>query len=248
MSAWTFGFQVVNFLALAALLRRFLFRPVSAMIAKRQQELEHAAAEEARVQKEAADLRLRMDAARSENERARESILAGAREQAAHERDEALAQARREAAAIAEAARGELENEREKAAEAMANQAGELAMGIARRLLEQVATAPVADAFLERLCGHLDALAPERRSSLRAELDGAELLVATAPELSADVARRWSGSIGEHLGGRPGVRFVRDDSLIAGAELRFPHTTLSFCWRDGLRAAREEVFRHADGR
>ena len=248
MSAWTLGFQIVNFLVLAVLLRRFLFKPVSAMIAKRQQELEHTAAEAERVRRDAEALRVRADEAQHGSELERERILAEARKQGDHDRDEARAQARREAAEIVEAGRGELETEREKATDALESQAAELATGIARRLLEQVATGSVTEAFLERLCSHLEGLSAERKGSLRNELEGGQLLLATAAELDADARKRWSRNIGEHLGAEVGVRFVQDASLVAGAELRFPGTTLSFCWRDGLRAARAEVARHADRR
>jgi F-type H+-transporting ATPase subunit b len=248
MSAWTLTFQVVNFVVLAALLRRFLFRPVSAMIAKRQEQLARASAEEERVRKEAAELETRGDEARRTIELEREHVLTEAREQAGREREASLAQARQEAAGIVEAGRSELETEREKAAEVMVARVAELATGIARRLLEQVAAAPITEAFLERLCTQLDGFPAERKGSLRDELDGTALFVATAPELGDDARKRWSGSIGERLGARVRVSFVRDDSLVAGAELRFPRTILSFCWRDALRAAREEVLRHADGR
>src|SRR5271169_6452619 len=38
-SWWTFALQAVNFLILIWLLRRFLFKPVSAIVARRQQEI-----------------------------------------------------------------------------------------------------------------------------------------------------------------------------------------------------------------
>jgi F-type H+-transporting ATPase subunit b len=42
MSGWTLAFQIANFLVLAAVLHRFLFKPVTAMIARRQDEMDAA--------------------------------------------------------------------------------------------------------------------------------------------------------------------------------------------------------------
>jgi F-type H+-transporting ATPase subunit b len=247
MSGWTLAFQIVNFLVLAALLKRFLFKPVAGMVARRQQDLERATTEGDRMRQEAEELRGRAAQGLRQIDQERERTLAEARTQMQKQRDEMISETRREAEAILEAARHELDIEREKAAKEMSGEALELAIAIARRLLEQVATVPVTEAFLVRLCEHIDGLPPERRGALRAELDGAQLLVATAPEVGVETAARWSARIGERLGCGP-ARFIRDDSLVAGAELRLPHTTISFSWRDGLRAAREELTRHADRR
>ena len=44
-SWWTFGLQAVNFLVLVWLLRRFLFKPVTAMVARRKEEIARGMAE-----------------------------------------------------------------------------------------------------------------------------------------------------------------------------------------------------------
>ena len=245
MSVWTLGFQVVNFLVLAVLLQRFLFKPVTAMIARRRQELEKVASDGQRARQEAEELRAQAERTAALAEETRRGTLGEARAQAERERGGVLADARREAQSIMEAGRRDLEAEREEAAATMAGRAVELATVIARRLLEQVATPHIAEAFLERLCQHLDSLPDERKRILREELGEKELLVATAPALGPEAAEHWLNGIAERMGRGLDVRVVGDDSLVAGAELRFPHTRLAFCWRDGLAAAREELARDA---
>ena len=51
MSGWSLLFQIVNFTILALLLRRFLFKPVNAMIVRRQEELSRSASEGERARK-----------------------------------------------------------------------------------------------------------------------------------------------------------------------------------------------------
>lgn len=241
MSGWTLAFQVTNFLVLAALLRRFLFKPVTAMITKRQEDLARAAADGQRARHEAEELRAQADRALAEMDAETKRRRAEAAAVGARDRQAALAEARGEVDAIREAARREIESERDKAAETMARGAVELAGAIARRLLEQIVAPSIAEAFLTRLCEHLDALSPERLRELVTDLEGGELLLATEPLLRPADADRWLARITARLGNGTRPRLVGDESLIAGAELRFPHTTLSYCWRDGVDAAREEL-------
>jgi F-type H+-transporting ATPase subunit b len=247
MSGWTLAFQIVNFLVLVALLRRFLFKPVLGVIEHRQEELARQASDSDKRLEEARELRARAEKAVEQVGAERDRMMAEARSRAEREHDQALADAHRQAEAIVASGQQGVERERERAAEAMLSTALELATSIAMRLLEQVATAPLAEAFLQRLCEYLDALPAERRHMLQQELDEADLLVATSPGLAADAAARWSRAIGERFGAKP-ARLVSDSSLIVGAELRLPYTRISFSWRDGLRSACEGLTRHAYGR
>jgi F-type H+-transporting ATPase subunit b len=248
MSGWTLTFQVVNFLVLAGLLRRFLFKPVMAMIAKRQEELARASADGERARREAEALRARAEEALAGMEATR--VRSRAETAALLERDRraAVAEARREAEATRDTVRRELEAEQERVARMMAESAAQLAAAIARRLLEQVAAPPVAEAFLARLCEHLEALSSAQLRELLADLNGGELLLATAPPLGSAEGDRWLARIAARLGGGAKARLVADPSLIAGAELRFPHTVLSYCWRDGVDAAREAMVHDAAAR
>jgi F-type H+-transporting ATPase subunit b len=249
MSAWTLAFQAINFVILALVLRRFLFKPVATMIARRQGEIEEASsdAKSAKGAAEEAQARYERDVQTLRAER--EKTLGELRAQVAQERDKILLEARGEAAKIVESARKEVDEERRDAADKLMESAVGLAADLARRLLEQVTSAGVAEALLQRVCDHLENMPPDRLRSLRDELtSGATSLeVATAPALPPGAEARWAERIAKDLGTQRTVRFVADDALIAGAELRLPHTRISFCWRDGLNAAREELVRHADG-
>ena len=53
-SWWTFALQAANFLILVWLLRRFLFKPVKAIVARRKEEISHVLTE-ASAEKESAE-------------------------------------------------------------------------------------------------------------------------------------------------------------------------------------------------
>jgi F-type H+-transporting ATPase subunit b len=250
MSPWTLAFQVVNFLILAAVLRRFLFKPVAAMVARRQNEIAASSQEADSAKRAATETRVRYENELDKLKADRERTLADLGAQIAEEHDKLLQQARAESAAIVEAARAEIERERREAAAKLADAAVGVAADLAKRLLEQVAGAGIAEALLQRVCDHLEHMPADRLRALREELarPEASLEVATAPALAPEAEARWSKRITEDLATSHPVRFVADDGLVAGAELRFPHTRISFCWRDGLNAAREDLVQHADGR
>jgi F-type H+-transporting ATPase subunit b len=250
MSGWTFAFQVVNFLILALVLYRFLFKPVAAMVARRQSEMD-AGSKEAESAKQAADeSRAHYEGEREKLRAERESLLGELRAQVGKERDQTIAQARAESAIILEAARAEVGRERVDAAGQLTDAAVGLAIDLAKRLLEQVGIVDVAETLLQRACDHIESMPAERLRALGDELKGAQasLEVATSPALPAEAEARWAERIARDLDAGAAVKFVADAALIAGAELRFPHTKISFCWRDGLRAAREELVHHADAR
>src|SRR5208283_1077582 len=103
MSIWTFAFQVVNFLILALVLRRFLFRPVTAMIARRQVEIEGASKEAEAAKHAAEEAHARYDDELGKLRLERERLLEDVRAQVAREREAATGQARAEAAKVLEA-------------------------------------------------------------------------------------------------------------------------------------------------
>lgn len=248
MSGWSVAFQVVNFLVLAAILRHFLFRPVIRMIGQRQQEIERQTAEADRIRHEAEELRRETERGSREIANQRARMLEETRTRIEQERDEALASTRKSAETLLETARREIDHERELAADKSYSEAVDLGVAVARRLLEQAGSRNVAEVFLANLCEHLDELVLRQESSFGLELDGAEVLIATAPALDADAQRRWLTTIVPKLGNAVRARFVQDDALIAGAELRLPHTSLSFSFRDGLRVAREELTKNVERR
>lgn len=248
MSIWTFAFQVVNFLILALVLRHFLFRPVTAMIAKRQGEIERASKEAEAAKRAADETHARYDDELAKLRLERERLLEDVRVQIAREREAATGQARAEAARILEAAGAEIARQRADVAGRLVDQAVGLGANLAKRLLEQVADTGIAEILLQRACDHLESMPAERLRALRAELQSgaAPLEVATSPALEAAAVTRWGQRIARDLDSGTQVRFVADAALIAGAELRFPQTKISFCWRDGLAEARRELVSRAD--
>lgn len=240
---WTLALQAINFLILAWLLQRLLYRPVRAVIARRQEAAEEAFAKAAEAKKEAAEAKRRFEALRAELADQRQRTLKEIHEEMESERRHVLEAARREAAELTDAARSKLEAEREVALADLREHTAELAATLARRLLEQVECGSLPDSFLHRVESYLGDLPEDQLTSLREELagDGAALVVTTAQPLNSRQQQRWRKRLRDRLGDTTAIDFAADPSLIAGTDLHFPHAVLHFDLADSIDAAKRRI-------
>ncbi len=245
IDVWTLALQTINFLVLVWLLQRFLYKPLMAVVKRRRVEIDLAFAEAEQRQQAADALRQQYEARIAALHEERDRLIHEAEATIERHRQEMLAHARAEAEKIIDEARRQAAQEREAATAALMEQVVDLAHDLASRLLRQVAAPNVAEAFLDRVLASLDGFEPERLEELKAELagDGA-LRVATAPALDPAAQVRWRQRLRARLGSDVRIEFAADESLIAGAELRFPHMIIGLSWRDGLNEARRELLSH----
>lgn len=208
----TFGFQLVNVLVLLLILRRFLFRPVAEIIARRQAETEAGlkAAAEARTAAEAAAARAAAEARATLA--ARQDVLLKAQGEAEKERAAIMEKARDEAAKIVAAGRAARDQDQTAAEAAALGRARDLAAAITARALE--AQPPGLAGYLDRLVAALDALSPEEREALTQ--GGHPRLASPAPLAPGDFDRARAALAPFGLAPEPQT----DPGLIAGLELR----------------------------
>jgi F-type H+-transporting ATPase subunit b len=234
---WTLGLQAINFLVLAWLLHRFLYRPVMAAVAARQEAADRLTAEAAARRREAeaaaaeagrqlAAVAEQRDHLLTEGERAAEAARRRLLEQGAAEHQRLLAEAR---AAI--------RRETSVAAEELRLRTVDLAAAMAARLLRE---APVPDEpFLDRLLAEIAGLPEQTRAALRA----GPLEVATARPLAAAAAREeCAAALAEALEGPPAaLTFATDPRLVAGIELRSHATVVRSTLAADLTRIAEEL-------
>lgn len=236
---WTLALQAINFLVLVWLLWRFLYRPVRAVIEKRKALSEEAFAKAAAKQAEVDSLKKRMEAERAALAQERQDLIKKLHEAAAAERETMLAQSREEARKLIEDARETIAKERQGALGEMQVQAGQLAVDLASTLLSGIETNALGNAYLEKLAGQLDAMSPGDLAELKKDLEpaAARVAVVTAVPMAEAEQARWRERFTDWLGRGDKTSFETDPSIVGGAELRFPHTTLKFTWADQLRKA-----------
>ncbi len=242
-SWWTFALQAANFLILVWLLRRFLFKPVSAIVARRKEEIARAMTEASAEKQNALNLQRDLQAQRAGIEAERRNAIEEQRAQLAAERKKMIDEARAEAEKIRNQATAQLSEERAAAGQELFSGTIELAVNLAERLLRELALSSLEHAFLTRVLDHFDRLPPQERAALVSDLGANSLVVTTAHPLDAREEAQWREQLGNRIGAAVAIKFNTDPALIAGAEITFPNAILRFNWRDALTTAAREISR-----
>lgn len=239
----TFALQAVNFLVLVWLLKRFLFKPVGAIVAERKQEIARLQAQAETARQSAEQARKDFASHQAQIEAERQSIIDQARAQLADERAKMIEAARADIEKLKAAASERVQEERDRATRELFERSIQIAVGLAQRLLQQFSEQGLEELFLERVLEHLDRLSTVERAALLGEFgrDGGQLIVTTAYPLSSVGESKWRATLSERLGSHSQIAFATDKKLIAGAELKFPHAILHFSWRDALADAQREL-------
>ena len=237
----TFALEILNFLVLIWILKRFLYQPVLDVIARRRADIERSLAEARALHEEAEELEARYQARLAEWDQERRQ----AREQLGHEIEA-------ERADRLAALQTELAQEKEKAAVAEARRQADArrkmeetalvqAARFASRLLAGLASEQMEERLLERVVEELSQLPEERVAALRNSWGrpDASAVVASAFPL-ADSQRDKLREALAALAGEPlAVRFEQDESLMAGIQVTLGAWILAANLRDELRGLTE---------
>jgi F-type H+-transporting ATPase subunit b len=243
-SWWTFALQAANFLILIWLLQHFLFKPVSAIVARRKEEIARGLSEAAAEKQNALQAKQELETQKAALEGEREKVISEQRAQFGVERKKILEEARVEANEILEQGRKRMAEERDAAVEELFARAIEVASSLAERLLGELALPSIEHPFLERVTEYLDRLPAQERASLVSQLGTNALIVTTAHPLNAREEAEWCEQLKKRIGASATITFRADCSLIAGTEISFPHAILRFSWRESLAAAAKEIRRN----
>jgi F-type H+-transporting ATPase subunit b len=213
----TVAAQIVNFLVLAWLLKRFLYRPVVNAMQKREEgiasRLARAEERERQAEAEAAAYLGKM----AEIDREREMQLSQAREVAERERHLLLSQARAEARASRERWQQDLAREQADFDAALVRETAEAAIHVARRALADLADARLEAQVVAAVARRLHALPDDER---RAFAEAAPpLRLATAFELEDGAIAVLREALADTLGKPVELEWVRKPDLLFGIEL-----------------------------
>jgi len=213
--------QVVNFLILVWLLKRFLYRPILNAIDAREKriaaELADAAAKKAEAQKERDDFRHKNE----EFDQQRAALLNKATDEAKAERQRLLDAARQESDGLRAKRQEALRSEQQGLSEALTRRARDEVFSIARKALADLAGTTLeermVDVFLARLRELDDAGIAGLKSAFMAS--SSPLLVRTTFSLSPALRAAIENAVKETLGGENHVQFETAPDLVSGIEL-----------------------------
>jgi F-type H+-transporting ATPase subunit b len=238
---WTLGFQTVNVLILMALLQHFFWRPIAAMIAKRQTAIDTALADAKATQAKAEAGLATIAVTRAGFAKEHDAILKDAHQEAEQARAKTLDEAAKDVAARETVATMGIAKERSDAEQAWSDRASQLAVTIAGRLAARLQGPAVSAAFLDWMLASIRAL-PD--AVLKAT-EGTKLDAVSAAALPADEQEHVRALIGQALGTQAQINFTTDPSLIAGLELQGAHVMVANSWRADLGTILAELKQHA---
>jgi F-type H+-transporting ATPase subunit b len=213
--------QVVNFLILVWLLKRFLYRPI----------LDAIDAREKRITKELADADTKKAEARKERdefqhknevfEQQRVALLNKATEEAKAERQRLLDEARQAADALSAKRQETLRNEAHNLNQAISRRAQQEVFAIARKALTDLATTGLEERMGEVFTRRLRALDGEAKEGFAEALKTASgpALVRSAFDLPAEQRAAIQNALNETFSAEIEVKFETAPDLVSGIEL-----------------------------
>lgn len=242
---WSLALQTINLIVLVWLLRRFLFKPVLAFVARRQSAIEAALAEAGGKLKAAEAQRAQYDQKLAAATAEREALIAAARADMTRERTQLLEDAKIEAKKILDRGQQLLTNDRDALVDDLLRRSCRLAADISTRLLADIAGPNIDELFLQRLDTYIAELPPPRADALRASLQrNGAIEVITAQPMDESRQEYWRQRLAQLLPHITTSTFRNDPALVAGVEIHYSTGRIDFSWRKALEDAQLALTTH----
>lgn len=241
---FTFSAQIINFLILILLLRRFLYKPVVEAMDRREREIA-GRIEDARLKMVAAEEKeTEYEQSLNRLEREKDQMLIEAREQVEQTRKELLAEARSEVQAVQQRWEEALEHEKQGFIRELEKETGSRILEIVRKILKDLSDRNLeeqtAELFIERL-SMLERRDRKRMVESALEFGKGEIVIRSSFELSTEQQERILNTLKEQVADEVECTFEVAGTLGFGIELR------AGGWRTGwnlnayLRSLRNEM-------
>ena len=218
---YTVGAQIINFVILVWLLKRFLYRPILRAIDAREDRIARNLSEAEQTRAAAEREREAFEDKNAEFDRQREERLEKVAKQAKQKRRRLMEAARRAAEQLRDKQIEALRREQEDLSEDIVRQTRAEVLAISRQALEDLANqsleAAMTDVFLDRL----QSLDESKRKELGRALVGAEeeIRLRSAFPLPEEQRKRLHEALNETLGAEVSVGFESAPEVIGGIEL-----------------------------
>jgi F-type H+-transporting ATPase subunit b len=218
---FTVAAQALNFVILAWLMKRFLYKPILDAIDAREKRIASELAAAGRRKTEAQHERDEFEKKNHDFEKQRAELLDKARADAEAERQTLMATARQAADALTAKRQESIAGEAKALVQALRQRAQTEVFAIARKALTDLAGASLEASACELFIARLQGLEGEPRHALATALSGAddEVVVRSAFELSAAQRRAIHKAVADSFGVKRDLHYATEPALVAGIEL-----------------------------
>lgn len=218
---WTFLFEIVNFVVLAYVLHRLLYRPLRAAIDNRRAAIVAAQHDAAKSRADAVALQKQVQSQLADIENERQEAVKKTRELAEAERHKLLAEGQKAVDRLKEEARVAIERQRADALRSLQAKLNSSAAELAERLLQESVGSSLQQQLAQRLVDTLSQLPEKQRLQVRSdwsEADGA--VVETATTLDRGSLEQINKAASALAGQTVTLAVQVQPALLAGARLR----------------------------
>lgn len=242
LSWTTFILEIINFLVLMWLLKRFFYKPVLDVIARRRAEINSRIDSANARQDEAEHLKQQYESRLASWEQERQQAREALARDIDAERTRLLADVQRSVAEAQEKARvGEAQRQAD-ARQAMEETALELGARFASRLLEQVAGPELEARLIDLLISELSAAPAEQRAAMQAlaaARQGSPVSVSSAYPLATEQRQRLEDVLRALTSTDVAITYTQAPALLAGCQIVIDAWELGANLRDELRGFTE---------
>lgn len=240
---FTVAAQVVNFLILVWLLKRFLYKPILHAIDAREQRIANELADAHTKQSQAESQRDEFQKKNEEFDRQRGELLSKAKDEASVERQRLLEEARKESDALRAKRQEALHREQQNLNDEITRRTQKEVLAIARKTLTDLAGTSLEERMSDVFAGRLRELDREAREDLANALKtrSEPVLVRSAFELPPEQRAAINDALGETFSADVQVRFETAPDVISGVELLANGRKVAWSIADYLASLEESV-------
>ena len=240
---FTVAAQVVNFLILVWLMKRFLYKPILHAIDEREKriatELANADKKKAEAQKESDDFKHKNE----EFDKQRAALLSKATDEAKAERQRLLDEARKDAAALSSKLQEALRDQEHTLHQAISRRTQQEVFAITRKTLTDLATVSLEERLGEVFTRRLREMDAQAKAGLAQALKTASdpALVRSAFDLPAQQRAAIQNALNETFSADIHIRFETAPDLISGIELTTNGQKVAWSIADYLMSMEKSV-------
>jgi F-type H+-transporting ATPase subunit b len=235
--------QIINFLILLLLMRRFLYRPILNAMDEREAKITMRLREAQENIQEAKEAEAKYKGLKDELEGKRESLITSARQEAEEKRLALLREARQEVERAQAAWNRAVRQEKEALMQDLNLRASHQMIEIARRALADLANKDLEEQIIRVFLERLKNIDPSQKADLSGALqsDKEDLLIRTAFELDTAQKDRIREAVWETAGRDGTLRFEVAQNLLGGIELKTKEQKISWSLGSYLQTLEESL-------
>ena len=242
---FTFVAQIINFLVLVALLKRFLYGPIITAMQQREGEIAASQAEVAEHRRQAAEQTQAYRAKIEALERQRQERLDEIEREVTELRKTMLAEARETVDRRRDDWMQTVEREKDALARQLRHRACQEVVSAARRTLEELADVDLERRIIIRFLGRLAEMDEAERRDIQAAMtrDGDAVTVRTSFDIEPSLQHQIEQTLAERLQIDRDVNFHTSGDVVCGIELQVSGHKVAWCVDEFLSSLEEELER-----